>query len=378
MKKHKIIIVLLILLSVSTYADDKGAVVGYTQENCSGNWLQVTNFNTLYDYHDDWEFKSYLYLSDPDTCYPFEEPVKATGTVPTTTGGSSGGSSAGGGGRDDNQNGNNGVSTGGGSPDDAASQFTDEMNDNLEECWQDAVVDDEAIQNWKGEHTDTKWNADSDFDWVLDKSSTGALGVVNYGTNPHTNEPGLIAYLFLKDIQSNAQDMEIPFLHLVLYAQVHEYTHVLQWDYYQTLHPEAEDYVIPPPYMKYGMEVEAYQLGHKLFYALTGMGAPLLLSSQMERIPREWRANKKKYLAAEKTIEELEEKQAEQQANGDELTDEELKKLKKAKEDKENLTMWFNDPENQPRPDAKSASYDSEEQIDCQLGDAESEEDTTN
>ena len=40
--------------------------------------------------------------------------------------------------------------------------------------------------------------------------------------------------------------------------------------------------------------------------------------------------------------------------------------------------MWFNDPENQPRPDAKSASYDPEEEIDCHLGDAESEEDTTN
>lgn len=62
------------------------------------------------------------------------------------------------------------------------------------------------------------------------------------------------------------------------------------------------------------------------------------------------------------------------QANGEDLTDEELKKLKKAKEDNENLTMWFNDPDNQPRPDAKSSSYDSEEQIDCILGDAESED----
>lgn len=161
------------------------------------------------------------------------------------------------------------------------------MNDNLEECWQDAVSSDEAIQNWKGEHTDTKWNANPEFDWVLSESGTGALGVVNYGTNPHTNKLGLNAYLFPKDIQSNAEGMEIPFLHLVLYAQVHEYTHVLQWSYYQTLHPEAEEYVIPPPYMKYGMEVEAYDFGAQLWRAYTGMGSPILISSQQMKIPED-------------------------------------------------------------------------------------------
>ncbi len=151
MKTPKIIIGLLILLRVSTYAD-KDPAYGFTGAGCQGNWVWVSDWIKLYDL--DYDFQSYYLVADgPDHCHPFPEEVVSTGTPAPSTGTGGGGSSSGGGGRSGGTS--NGPSTAG-SPDPAA-VFDNEANETLKDCLVDKLAKLDVVKNWEGEYTEATW-----------------------------------------------------------------------------------------------------------------------------------------------------------------------------------------------------------------------------
>lgn len=70
--------------------------MGFTERECTGDWVWASSFSNLYDYHYGYDFKSYLYVSDPDVCYVFEEAETVTGTPEPSTGTDGGGPGGGG------------------------------------------------------------------------------------------------------------------------------------------------------------------------------------------------------------------------------------------------------------------------------------------
>lgn len=340
MKAHYVIVGLLILLGMSTYADDE-RVVGFTEPGCTGNWLMVSNFNALYDYHDDWEFESYLYLSDTDTCYPFEEPVTATGTVPTTTGGSNGGGSSGGGGGRNGGN-SNAPSVGGTTAEQSATQ--DEINENLKDCWVNKLKDDATITSWVGTKTEATWISKPKAHWQMSTLEYDSLGVVT------RNNGNLTAILFTSEIASLAAARGVKQQHMHMMAQMHEHTHLLQWIHYANTHDGAD----PPPYLYFDMEVEAHNRSAELYRAFTGSSPPYLTDANSRSLPGGFKKKRKRY-------KELEEKVA----NGEELIVDEKEGIDEPGEMK-NLKEWFEAPENLPGIlEGENGFYDENVDLEC-------------
>ena len=348
MKIHKIIVVLLILLTMSAYADDNPAY-GYTEAGCQGSWVYVTNWVDLYEYHDDYDFQSYYLVEDgPDNCHPFPEEVIATGTPlsndGTSNGGSSGGSTGAGGGR---TNGNSTVSSGNGSSDTTAG-FDDEMNENFKDCWSTGELATlSEVRNWIGEHTEATWTSAPDAAWSVSHEDRGVNGVVNYS---HRKE--LTAYIFPSEINKTAQARGVKFEHMLLYTQMHEYVHLLQWIQNQT---DADGIYVPSPYEHFYMEKEAYNTVNDWWRARFGSGPPILADTNRS-LPRGFRKNRKKYKQLEEKI-----------ANGEALTGPEKDELEK-------LEKWFKDPENLPGLlEGKAGGYDPNLDVECDLGENTSE-----
>ena len=336
MKTPKIFIGMLILLSVSMYADDDPAY-GFTEAGCDGYWIYVTNWIDLYDYHDDYDFQSYYLAADPDDCHPFPEEVVSTGTVPTTpTGGSTGGgSSGGGGGRSGGTS--NGPPVGGTTAEQSATQ--DEMNENLRDCWVDELQDNATITSWIGEKTNATWISKPKAHWQMSQGKYDAMGVVNAD-----DDGNLTAILFPSEIAATAAAREAKVEHMQIMVQMHEHTHLLQWTHYMNTHGGA----IPPPYLHFDMEVEGHRRTDALYRAFTGSSPPYLTDAASRSLPRGFRANRKEYIDLEK-----------KQAKGT-LTPDDEKRMK-------TLEKWFKDPENLPKIlEGKNAAYDPNVDLECE------------
>ncbi|MDE0253131.1 MAG: hypothetical protein OXK75_09615 [Gammaproteobacteria bacterium] len=349
MKTHKIIIGMLILLGVSTYADNDPAY-GFTEAGCQGNWVWVSDWIKLYDL--DYDFQSYYLQADgPDHCRPFEEEVIATGTPEPSTGTGGGGSSNGGGGSSNGggggrNNGNSNVSSGNGTVD-PATVFNDEMNEKFKDCWVQQFAPLSEVKNWIGEHTEALWTSAPDAAWSVSHEDHGANGVVNYN-----NWKELTAYIFPSVINKTAQARGVKFEHMLLYTQMHEYVHLLQWTHDQT---DADGIYVPSPYEFFYLEAEAYKTVDKWWRAHFGSGPPVLSNANTKNLPRGFRNKRKKYKEYE-----------EKQANGT-LTEDDEKEMEK-------LEKWFKDPENLPGLlDGKAGGYDPNLDVECDLGENASE-----
>ena len=354
MKIHKIIVVLLILLTVSAYADDNPAY-GFPAAGCEGSWVYVTNWVDLYDYDDEYDFQSYYLVEDgPDNCHPFPEEVIATGTPlsndGTSSGGSSGGSTGAGGGR---TNGNSTVSSGNGTSDPAA-VLDDEMNENFKNCWSQELAGLSEVKNWIGEHTEATWTSAPDAAWSVSHEDRGVNGVVSYNKRKE-----LTAYIFPSEINKFAQARGVKFEHMLLYTQMHEYVHLLQWIQDQT---DADGIYVPSPYEHFYMEKEAYNTVNDWWRARFGSGPPVLSDADTKRLPGGFKKKKRRYQELEEKI-----------ANGEALIVDEEKGINE-EEEMEKLAEWFKDPENLPGIlGGPSVSYDPNLDVECDLGENASE-----
>ena len=352
MKINHVIVFLLILLGVSAYGE--GRVRGFETNNCSGNFLEVRSLGVLGEYHEHkkeifgktWYFKSYLYVDDSDqTCHKYDlEEIEVIGQrLPGSSSGSGvsgGGSSSGSGGSQPSQ-----PSHGVGGPRDPADEFTDEMNEQLKDCWVEDLDAIESVTNWEGEETGSTWSNDPDASWTVDPTDRGTMGVVN-----SDDEGNIMAYIFPTNIRQVATSRNIVFQHMVLYAQMHEYVHVLQWTHYQNEN-DGDD---PPPYEYFDMERENYNTVNDWWRARFDSGPPILSDANTRSLPRGFRNNQRRY-------EELEAKLA----NGESLTSNEQAEM-------DQLAEWFNNAENLPGIlDGQAGGYDPDLDFECDVGESE-------
>jgi len=267
MKIYRLIVPLLVLLTVSAYANDN-EVEGFTEDDCDGDSHIAASYSELKDMHEsndnEWEFKSYWYTNDEENCMIFEEDMEelvATGTrLP-------GGGYSGGGG-------NTGGYSGGSSTNNdrlealqalvdalEAENFDDEANQALFECWKAKMPDLPSMTNWVGKKTKATWQRDVPFQWVVEEESTNAMGSVDYVDGV------LTATLYRENIANFATARNAKFRHVALAVQLHEMTHIMQWFY--DAH-DSDGIHAPSPYEYFGMEQEAYHYPEAWYRTLLG------------------------------------------------------------------------------------------------------------
>lgn len=274
----------------------------------------------------------------------FPEEVIATGTPAPSTGTRGGGSSNGGGGG--RNNGNSNVPSGNGSVDPAA-VFDDEMNEQFIYCWSQKLAKISEVSNWIGEHTEATWTSAPDAAWSVSHEDLGVNGVVNY-----SNRKELTAYIFPSEINKTAKARGVKFEHMLLYTQMHEYVHLLQWIHDQTY---ADGIYVPSPYEHFYMEKEDYNIVDKWWRARFGSGPPVLSNANTKHLPRGFRNKRKKYKEYEA-----------KQANGTLMKDDE--------KEMEELEKWFKDPDHLPGLlDGRAGGYDPNLDVECDLGESASE-----
>ncbi|MCY3626922.1 MAG: hypothetical protein OXG88_04705 [Gammaproteobacteria bacterium] len=282
MKTHKIIVVLLILLTVSAYATGN-PVRGYETTDCTGEYLEVSNFEELWDVHKKadengnirWEFKSYNYVARLSSCYDFTKEAAVVETRPKNSGRTVVGSSTGGG-------------AGGGSSGEPISllaiknalelaNFDEDKNEELFECWHEKAADLDAVKEWVGKWTDTKWTTeyDADIHWKIasypDPNNPERRGLTELTGDPESGEVGIKITLYKNKINQWATHFNIPFNHFVKHIQIEEYIHALQ-----TL-TEAKDRDLiygPTKADKFAYELEAKLFRSKFWSAILGNAAP--------------------------------------------------------------------------------------------------------
>ncbi|MCY3626505.1 MAG: hypothetical protein OXG88_02560 [Gammaproteobacteria bacterium] len=291
MKTPKIIIGLLILLGVSTYADDDPAY-GFTEAGCDGYWVYVTNWIDLYDYHDDYDFQSYYLAADPDDCRPFPEEVVSKGTPllndGTSSGGSSGGSTGAGGGRS-----GSGGSSGVTAEPNPADEFDNEANETLKDCLVGKLAKLDVVKNWEGEYTEATWENDTDERCLAGRHPEGFLG----GTYVQELGEEIVfeTHLYPHNILNIANKYDnVSFDHLVWYTQMHELVHVMQ----RTHDKDDEGNLIEPDAAEsftsfFLWEMEAYRIVEKWWDALFG-GEPPFMAPAIEK-PDDFDDNKTRY-----------------------------------------------------------------------------------
>lgn len=292
MKIHKIIVVLLILLTVSAYADDNPAY-GFPAAGCEGSWVYVTNWVDLYDYDDEYDFQSYYLVEDgPDNCHPFPEEVIATGTPlsndGTSSGGSSGGSTDTGGGRQ-----GSGGSSGVAAEPHPADEFDNEANETLKDCLVDKLAKLDVVKNWEGEYTEATWEHDTDERWLTGYHTGGLPGATHL--QDQGEEIVFEVHLYPHNIFNIANGYDnVSFDHLVWYTQMHELVHVMQ----RTHEKDDDGNLIVPDEAEaftsfFLNEMEAYKIVEEWWDALFG-GEPPFMAPDIEK-PDDFDDNKTRY-----------------------------------------------------------------------------------
>ncbi len=291
MKTHKIIVVLLILLGVSAYANDN-EVEGFTEDDCDGDSHVATSYSELKDMHEsndnEWEFKSYWYTSNKNECLEYEEDMEEIVVIGQRLPGSSSGSGGGGGG-----NSTGGVSTppsqgshGVGGPPDPAEEFTEEMHEQLKDCWLDKAAESADVRGWVGKQTDATWRDDTTETWT---SETPAEDLETMGNLDYTIDP-MAVYIFPKNISRYATENNIPFDHLVMYVQMEEFIHVLQVTAERNDDDEHDN---PTKADKLAYEIEAKSARNKFWLAIFGIEAPF--HPPADSIPEQYDEDRERY-----------------------------------------------------------------------------------
>lgn len=232
MKAHYLIVGLLIILGISTYALDSRAR-GFETDDCTGSYLEAGSYSELKEWHNQtdsfgntWHFESYLYVEDADKCHDFNIPnivVKGT-PLPDW---------------DSDYDDDNGDSGRGGSTntidapvvygDNPGKDFDTEESQELVECLDTATAD----MEWKGSLTDATWIADkenrkdkwrvTDNDsWEYDK-----FGFADYGDDNVKNFEIDVAMHGI-NMGNIAKANGISFRHMLIYWHLHELVHVMQ------------------------------------------------------------------------------------------------------------------------------------------------------
>ncbi|MDE0094696.1 MAG: hypothetical protein OXO49_09385 [Gammaproteobacteria bacterium] len=286
----RVFVPLFLLLTVFTYADNRGPVVGYDVENCDGDWVVwAASLNALYEYNKKHNLKSYTYTSDSSTCYVFEEEVVATGTPEPSTGeGSGGGGSLNGGGR--NGQGDSGQA---GQAPNPADEFDNEANETLKDCLVGKLAKLDVVKNWEGEYTEATWENDTDEEWLTGTHTGGLLG----GTYVQELGEEIVfeTHLYPHNILNIANKYDnVSFDHLVWYTQMHELVHVMQ----RTHDKDDEGNLIEPDAAEsftsfFLWEMEAYRIVEEWWDALFG-GEPPFMAPDIEK-PDDFDDNKTRY-----------------------------------------------------------------------------------
>lgn len=363
MKINHVIVFLLILLGVSAYGE--GRVRGFETNNCSGNFLEVRSLGVLGEYHEHkkeifgktWYFKSYQYVDDSDqTCHEYDlEEIEVIGQrLPGSSSGSGvSGSSSGSGGSQPSQ-GARGVD---GQPN-PAEEFTDEINEELKECWVEKLEETGTVENWTGNFAEETWSTDTGATWQVSRGNNGALGYTE--ATAVGTEVSIDVFIYPDAIyaqsQGNYGSVSPTMEHIAIYTQMHEYAHVLQYRH------EADDgdaAYIPAPYELFNMELGANAAANTWWRAIFGFGPPIVTSTEDPSAEHRRKTEEYKTL-----VEELDDDKELSDDDPEKLTEEQIQEKEKKLED---LTNWFKAPENLPKQTGISGTYtsDPEQDIDC-------------
>ncbi|MDE0253133.1 MAG: hypothetical protein OXK75_09625 [Gammaproteobacteria bacterium] len=228
------------------------------------------------------------------------------------------------------------------------------MNEIFKDCWVQQFATLSEVKNWIEEHTEALWTSAPDAAWSVSHEELDVNGVVNYNKWKE-----LTAYIFPTEISKTATARGVKFEHMLLYAQMHEYVHLLQWTHDQT---DDDGIYVPSPYEFFYMEKEDYNTVDKWWRARFGSGPPVLSNANTKNLPRGFRNKRKRYKELEEKI-----------ANGEELIVDEKKDIDEPAE-MEELEKWFKDPEHLPGLlDGKAGGYDPNLDVECDLGESASE-----
>jgi len=335
---------------VSTYAND-GPVMGYTEEGCTGDWVWASSFSGLYDYHDEYDFKSYLYTSDPDACYVFEEAITVTGTPEPST--DTGGGDSGGVGTDGRSGNSNPTPRVGGGAN-PMGMLHNERNQELKDCWIEKLVETDVLEDWTGKYNKEKWSTDTGATWQVSSEDNGALGYTK-ATHYSNNSVSINVFIYPQAIFNQSQGSSPTFKHLAIYAQMEEYVHTLQ---IRTEADDGDETYVPPPHELFNMELGAAVDVEKWWRAIFGFGPPILKTiygpgGQHRRKTRRYKEYKQQ-LADDKELAD---------DHPDKLTADEKETIEGEIEE---LREWFEDPENLPKQTGPSVTYNPEQDIDCE------------
>ncbi|MDE0645940.1 MAG: hypothetical protein OXH84_06885 [Gammaproteobacteria bacterium] len=241
MKTPKIIVGLLILLGVSTYATH-GPVKGYTAPDYEGDYMEFESYNDLVDQHKEKdskektrECKSYRFDNDPDQeRHEYEDvpTIRVVGTplpdwdVDLDNDGDTGGL------------GDIPVKVVDHCGSNPGKNFDQEKLKEAVECLLKMAGDIESITNWVGEQTGATWIANQEIrkeTWHTteddDKWAGWELDSNKYAyTHYQDDTPNLKPEVWVHNIHmgNGAKLTNLPFRDVLLYWILHEFVHVLQ------------------------------------------------------------------------------------------------------------------------------------------------------
>jgi len=285
MKIYRLIVPLLLFLTVSAYANDN-EVEGFTEDDCEGDSHTAASYSELKDMHksddNEWKFKSYWYTNDKKKCLIFEEDMEEITvigirlpSIPTSISGDSG------------KRGGRGprIDYDGVNPAETEEDFNDKDNEDAFDCWTKGIIDpdtgDELIKEiteWKGEYTEATYihnHAERGEQWVLDFDEDYSFGWTNYPPAWKISGKNFFITVFMYPERIGNEylrlNKKVPFLHLYMYWQMHEFVHVLQIVHELT---DGDDQLVPYKSGKFYREMEAYKTVDEWWRARFGNEPP--------------------------------------------------------------------------------------------------------
>ncbi|MYK43367.1 MAG: hypothetical protein F4039_04680, partial [Gammaproteobacteria bacterium] len=296
MKTHKIIVVLLILLGVSAYANDN-EVEGFTEDDCDGDSHVATSYSELKDMHEsndnEWEFESYWYTNDKKKCLIFEEDMEEVIVVGQKLPGSS--------------NGTYGSTIGGGTSSSGSKDyaptidevilFDEEKQEAIKECWQAKLEDSEVIKKALT-RTKAKWRTSSEtgakWKFVASGENAQLAGITLTELPEDANsveDVSITITIYPWAIGAEAIANDYKLNHLIMYHQMHEYVHAVQ------IAHERDDgdkhYVPIPEADRPIMELEAYEILELIWQEFFNSSAPYTVPE--DELPEDFDSKRDRY-----------------------------------------------------------------------------------
>lgn len=254
---------------------------GYETEKCSGSYLEAGSYSELKEWHNQtdsfgntWHFESFLYVRDEDKCHDFDMAtivVKGTRLPDDSydvddTNGDAGRGGSSGGPPIDYLDGNPGEN------------FDEAKNNKLLRCWVKKALKLDQVKNWLGEHTDATWKGkweERGENWIVTETDDlEKFGFTAY-TKPENatsqSKVWINVLIYAKNIGNLAKNKTLPFDHLVMYWQMHEFVHVLQAVHERD---DGDDQFVPYKSGSFIRELEALQTIDDWWLAIFGVNAP--------------------------------------------------------------------------------------------------------